>query len=615
MAIPPVTKPEYNQKKCGVVGELGSGAGLVVKYIETSLQRDDLERISLVEKIPDSYKWNVSDLLQRQIDAIRVEKQIIPYLKDPNKVKFFNPLTLVVLPKENNSIITNPPLLREVDIEEEGHPYSRIEVANVFRLKIHKTEPAFSSLEWNSNGSFVVAIDGQHRLSALKNLSQDKDFQNTMANWHIPVIILTIFKTDENKKTDTLIEVVRKTFMYINDKAEAVNTSRRIMINDEDITALCTQEVIESAHENDIKPRKDRNKNHLPLYLFDWRGEIKRDKDGKPQGERSKYPYSIFHNMEIYDLLENYLFENDKDISKKILQLDDAIPPVTSTEGLTHEEALIVRNNFKKIILPGLNYFLQNFAPYKTLISELRNMENKYEEVTAQKVFEYLRYSFYDIGDMDRQNYDDKKSEVIKAIETSISKMHATLRKDIGQRAIFFAFFNLKKNLEKDAKISIDWNEYAQWFTPLADNIYGENWFESYDKLKKTRKQLFTHVCYDEIGTIINYKLDDVKNGMGNLITLLILKMNKDKTLPGDVNLNWDNFVKNQWDDDISDDLNKTVKKGFNKKNKATLSEQQLTDAERKKQLKEMTEKDIKDYLKKVKRKMAIPADPPSSTQ
>gem|GEM_PF-6548825 len=599
---------------------MGVTSPVMIKFIQTTIDIADLDFISTLEKIPVRLQWHIKEMENLLVRKHRVEKQIIPYLKDPNKVKFFNPLTLVVLPKENNNIITNPPLLSEEGIKEEGHPYSQIEVTNVFRLKIHKIEPAFSSLEWNSNKSFVIAIDGQHRLSSLKNLAQDKEFQNTMANWHIPVIILTIFKTDEHKKTDTLIEVVRKTFMYINDKAQTVNASRRIMINDEDITALCTQEVIESAHKNDIKPRKDRNQEHLPLYLFDWRGEIKYDKDDKDdkdykqQGERSKYPYSIFHNMEIYDLLKNYLFENNKDYEKRILKLDDAIPPVTSQEGLTHEEARIVRNNFKEIMLPGLNYFLQNFAPYKAIISELRTMEDEYEEVTAQKVFEYLRYSFYDIGDMDKLSYDEKKSEIIQAIETSISKMHATLRKDIGQRAIFFAFFNLKKNLEKEAEKSIDWKEYAQWFTPLADNIYGEKWFEAYGELNKTQKKLFTHVCYDEIGTIINYKLDDVKNGMGNLITLLILKMNKDKTLPGDVNLNWDNFVKNLWDEDISDDLNKTVKKGFNKKNKATLSEQQLTDAERKKQLKEMTEKDIKNYLKMVEKEMAIPADPPPST-
>ena len=52
----------------------------------------------------------------------------------------------------------------------------------------------------------------------------EKRTKHRFRDWRIPVVILNIFKVDKKKSTANLLEIVRKTFVYINTKAERVKS-------------------------------------------------------------------------------------------------------------------------------------------------------------------------------------------------------------------------------------------------------------------------------------------------------------------------------------------------------------------------------------------------------
>src|SRR5262245_8271177 len=95
--VPSVTLHAYNQLVYGYFGELGSPR-FGVRFFQTALHVSEINKLTLVAEIPDSEQWPVRELFQRDVDAERVSDGLIPYFKKAEKIKFFNPLTIALLP-------------------------------------------------------------------------------------------------------------------------------------------------------------------------------------------------------------------------------------------------------------------------------------------------------------------------------------------------------------------------------------------------------------------------------------------------------------------------------------------------------------------------------------
>ena len=400
MALPPVTKQKYNRSKNGVYGELGRGANAVVRYLQTTVSRNELDDLTLIENIAGSEKWDVRDLFQRDVDKERVGKSIMPYFQDDSQVKFFNPLTLILLSMEEGSDNVAKDLVfeKEKTVNEDNIDYRVYEREKYFRFKIHKDEPAWSSVEWNHQNVRVVAIDGQHRLSALKRWHKKPSAESSeLENWDIPVIILGIFKAAKNADTANLLEVCRKTFLYINTRAEEVNEARQILMNDESVNAVCTQALIQASHENDQRDKKDEQ--IMSLLFYDWRGTVKWKKtmSGGPRTQDS--PAAVKSIKEVHEWFENYLLgEDGGDTQKNILALKDMIPPVAidkKNPTLDFKDSDRVRERFMEIMFPGITYLLTNFTPYRQYISQSREIEKDVlEEAEDARSHAYCQLRF-----------------------------------------------------------------------------------------------------------------------------------------------------------------------------------------------------------------------------
>jgi hypothetical protein len=524
-SAPPAQHAQFNQRKSGYFGELGTGGNARIKFIQTALSYDELDKITLIQNIPGSERWDVRDLFQRDVDVDRVTKHILPYLKDKQRVKFFNPLTLVLLPLSVDHAEVEKQLRAATvsEVEELGHQYELLEVSGFFRFKAHQTFAEYSSVEWNDRRVRVVAIDGQHRLSAMKRWKAEGGASDLM-QWQIPVILLGIVKADPAAESASVLEVVRKTFVYINSRAEAVNRARRLLLEDESVNALCVQELIQASHENDVLSIDARDNSLLPLVFFEWRGETR---DGRPNPS----PAAVISTEEVLGWFREYLLGPDGD-DKQVLRLElaDLIPPLTSSDHkqiASHEDARRIRMRFREIVYPGVSVLLRSFTPFADYVREVRRLEREALEGSdlAKHAFSKLRFGSShaedDILEGVRLKFDEIVDDLVALKQRILPEL---INLDIGMRGIVAAFDLLKTFRDDRNDETIGWAAYADWFVDHINAVYESGWFGSYGALEDDAKRLLTHIVFDPSGSIINYKFADAGGGFGSVIALLVLQ-------------------------------------------------------------------------------------------
>ena len=547
----------YNRSKLGIYGNLGKGANADILFIETVLSIDELDSVTLISNIPGSETWDVRDLFQRDVDDDRVQEDIIPYFKDKTKIKYFSPITLILLPTENNK----RSILKEIEYIE---PYSLLdeqiekiyENKDYYKLNIYKHSDPIANLEWNDRNCFLVAIDGQHRLSALKRWKSEPE--SNFNDWKIPAVILNILKVDPAGATINLLELVRKTFVYLNTKAERINSSRVILLNDESVDSICTQEIIQRSHNNDKLPIEQRTETTVPLIFFDWQGKVVKN-------QQFPGPASLKSVEEIHQWFKQYIFDEDDKVDQKkvVLCLGDLVPPLEAYGpkiALSHKDAIRIRDQFNKIVAEGIYFLLENFKPYKSYIKACRDLEKKSitRSDNASHAFMKLRFGTHNAPDDQRETV-QAEFETLKRIFDEYKKdIDYTIRQDIGMRGIIYAFADLKKRIVDLEKKDIEWLSYSKIFTEAINELYDNKWFKSYDNLPANIKELLTHLIFDEAGNIINYKFQQAEDALGSLMIILITENFKRNN---SFNINADRFEE-IWGG-CSNNLRKTYEKGL----------------------------------------------------
>jgi hypothetical protein len=556
--LPPVNANPYNKYKVGIHGNLGKGANADIVFIQTVLTIDELDSITLVGNIPGSETWDVRDLFQRDVDDDRVTEDIIPYFKDESKIKYFNPITLILLPTENGkrNIVRNIEYI-EPTVHASGQTERVYEREGYYRLNFYRHTDPIAKLEWNDSNCFLVAIDGQHRISGLKRWKNEPG--SNFRDWKIPVVILNIFKVDPKKSTANLLEIIRKTFVYINTKAERINNARKILLNDESVNSICTQEMVQFSHNNDIKPIEERDATIMPLIFYDWHGK-----------KQSPAPASLKSVEEIELWFEHYLFgEDSSEYQKSELFLADLNPPLDgygADRALSHKDAERIRKQFEQIVLPGLLYFLQNFRPYRTFIEESRIIE----QVEVQRSDSY-RHAFMKLRFGTHKVEQDQIEKVHAAFEELKNRflelkkrMDHTIQEDIGMRGAIFAFAECKDRIGASVSSPPSNIDYSKSFTAVMNELYDSGLFKGFDLLKVKQRSILMFIIFDEAGTRSNYRLEHAKDALGALLVVLVMSKFKEKGLFG---INSDIFEE-IWDD-FSNTLRKTYEKGLRKKIKS----------------------------------------------
>jgi len=287
MNIPPLhsttaVQTSFNNPIYGQKGEYSLSAHVKVPYF-TALM--DLKRVTKELKTHEEVTpsldntYNLVELFQRNIDPERVRREIVDgFLKNPTKLKFFNSLTFVLLPKDPlghiqsdfQDVVGSDPSI-PYDGQDEFDKFFQQGQKSIFGgVQFVSTEAAsLSRLRWDANSVDAVAVDGQHRLKALKLWMEgnNNELAEIARATRVPVIFLLLHPSvgfvaaaGANAGIKT---IAREIFTDLNKNAKEVDLATQIILDDRSLASCCVRSLITegTCADHDTK---------LPLSLLRW---------------------------------------------------------------------------------------------------------------------------------------------------------------------------------------------------------------------------------------------------------------------------------------------------------------------------------------------------------
>ncbi|WP_419910671.1 hypothetical protein [Candidatus Poriferisodalis sp.] len=223
----------------------------------------------------------LEELFQRDLDIDRARTEIQTYLKRPESLKFFNSLTVVLLPVEAGDA---PIPMDHYPASSLGAPIASADegltTKNVGPIQIREMEGgAVGLIRWNTRQIRPVVIDGQHRLFALRELLADAAFVKYLGpdSTQIPILALVLdsrvgYEPPQGGPTGVL-SACRTIFVDINKNAKRVEGARLALLNDRSI-ADCSMRLLLTdgiGIESEISGERP---GQVPLALVDWHSEL-----------------------------------------------------------------------------------------------------------------------------------------------------------------------------------------------------------------------------------------------------------------------------------------------------------------------------------------------------
>jgi hypothetical protein len=507
VSVPHISEDTYNQSLYGYFGELGK-SHFGVRYLQTALNVGDIDKISLVSEIPDSEKWKIRELFQRDIQSRRVDTEIIPYFKKATKIKFFNPLTIALLPVGETQTILHG--VQEETSKDKKYMDDRetlvLEAKGYYRIHVPAECPQWSRVQWQSKKVKLIALDGQHRLCALKRIyreylrdSKDPELINVeFSSWTIPIVLIIFPPTKET--ADYLLTNMRDIFVTINKEAQKPNRCRQILLDDDSVTSICCQELLDTCHEKSPE---------LPLLFFDWRAHDDFRSNPHPQ-----HPAPFMRVEELEDIHINYLIGSDDDEQEQLTNLwvSDMEEPLSENEA---EKFMQIRERYRQIIMPATIYLLNNFSPLVAYITFLKNLPKACVSPIQKHALSRLEYG-QDYGtDEQRVQIDQEYKNLTDDCETNKAKIPALYQNLIGLRAFFSGFQGFMDSYKDSMK---------KILSPLdAAKLYVQHMNKAYkDGLLKLDCPHLIWVCIDpKDDSIIHYKFAAQDSALGAYCSLL----------------------------------------------------------------------------------------------
>lgn len=601
MDIPDIATETYNQGIWGIFGEFGSGEGAQIFYIQSGIGPRELDKFTLISDIPNSEKWSVRDLFQREVDDERVTKSILPYLQDDRKIKFFNPLTLTILPVgvESVDFTESIPALEPKSVNIDGREWTCYEFPNVFRVRFLGEGGNIGRIEWNDTKAKIVAIDGQHRLSALKRFKDDEEAQQKnlgFQDWTIPIVIFSVRAlSEETSRNKRVLDVVRNIFVYINTEAKTPSLTRQILLSDESINNICTQELLEYSHSNDVKEEAV-DTSRVPLLFYDWKGMEK-------GGKEVPTPGNLKSVQEMRDIIATYILGDD--FGSKQQELLEITPEDSSLirdfhdKKLSTDNSLKVRERFRQLVLPAVVNVVEGFFPYRDYIASLRNIEQKYSEDSdiARHALHKLRFGDHRSRGKVRDEIDHVYHDIVMEILHAQEIIPPVIKLDLSFRSVMSAFDQCRPYWFRDRDSGGEkLTDFSKWFVKYLNRAFADKWFHSGAK----PSEFWRHVLFDHSDNVVNYKFDHIKEAGGAYYSAILLSY-----AYADNDLS-ENLYCEAWED-FSESLYGTIMKGYKREVRPELKEKypnggrELTEAVRGK-AEDLTEKQLTkfdDYIEK----------------
>lgn len=248
-----------------------------IPYFQGLMSLEEVSKeLRLVEDLPADLRsqWRLEELFQREIDWGRVKHDIVSgYLRRPEKLKFFNALTVALLPLTDGKLLASEygdaQALPELRASLAKDPW-KVTNAGRVQLVLNNSSP-HGYIRWDPKRIFAATIDGQHRLAALQMLYGNGNLSTAALDTKISVIFLVLdpragfdFKhLTRSPGENPILTVVREVFIDLNKHAREVRRSRRILLDDQEIESRCLRGLLAPC----VGQKAD---GRLPLGIVHW---------------------------------------------------------------------------------------------------------------------------------------------------------------------------------------------------------------------------------------------------------------------------------------------------------------------------------------------------------
>lgn len=375
-------------------GEFGMGEWRIPYFATTLTFEEAAQHLHLPSDIPggENIRWSISELYQRNIDWRRVSRQIAPYLRAPDVPQFFNSITIALLPynRGDSRIVESldegswhPPELQSPEI------YMKQLDIGPMRFGFWDSwtsyeDPGFVSgrMRWNTNEVFAVALDGQHRLAAIKEVV-GPGYVSDVVKSRVPVLFL-LFHPDVGfvaPGNPPIVEVLRKLFIDLNKHAKTVNRARQILLDDRDPCAISVHALLAPVLEGNVASLEE-NPPRLPLSLVDWFTEQAKFDSGPHITTVLGLDWAVAKVLETSPIVDMTAYNN---VSVQLMKLEsrlsislqnakqrlDEVKSVKLTPfSYSDDELEQVSNAFGKVWNRPLCSLFTQFKPYQELINQ-----------------------------------------------------------------------------------------------------------------------------------------------------------------------------------------------------------------------------------------------------
>ena len=508
-----------------------------VPYFSAVMPLQDLaDQIKLVEEIPEEarFAWSLEQLFQRDIDWGRVKSDLLNgYLKDQNKLSFFNSLTIALLPQNGFKI-------EDCYGDPESSPprcYESWTQTNVGNICVEfSPDRSIGVILWHKERVFPVAIDGQHRLAALKRYCEDlTPGVSSELNTKIPLIFLILderigFKGNpENSFIDTLREI----FIDLNRNARGVPKSRLILLDDLDIQSFCVRTLLASH-------AKDASLNTLPLSMVTWREDEAKFDSGYSLTtvlNLNEIVGSCFGDVSLgtIEALEENQVRRYVDTIKAKLELDSEI--LQSIEehlqlcvnrhdpfSFKTEHLNAIKEAFRLQWAPNIIRVFREFAPYSkyfstaTEIGAINNMLADYLLLSKEN-----REKFTDRKKEDNKTFDPKNQIDIPLTKLQELKLDEWAFYVVFQKALFLNLFELEAQRESLFGGEIDETRegFLTWWLEQMNALHKRGVFNLKWKAQKGKADLWLGIAKNPVSETIQYS-KAASNRISSFITICL---------------------------------------------------------------------------------------------
>lgn len=358
---------------------------LTVEYIMTTVhlgtETEKLRYIKPVREVLDLDELPFEHLLQRDLDDSRTSEEIINgYLADNSNDLpiFFPPLTVALLPSNDDSVSGYYPPKNEIKNNDEVK-WKFGEAFDIdFFLDENEERETGVRLNLNPTLTYQLAIDGQHRLMAIKASALGVDditeiyrplYQGVeavdLSETSVPVCFLyfpELTSDRSSQESRDLIRSSRRLFLDVNKNARKPAKSREILLDDYDLVNYFTSKIFSK-----IKNKQGTNEG-LRLYHTEYDTPSRRTKMTRP--------LAILDVLNIQDVI-SYVLMSKSDVKNEIgskdrkpgdssqlrkeLETQDRIPK-SFFDSLDVDKGSFTKDNLPKPLTQKISS--QCFEPY-----------------------------------------------------------------------------------------------------------------------------------------------------------------------------------------------------------------------------------------------------------